>query len=197
MAKALPYDAEIEYLESSGTQWIDTGIIPDADTGISIDFYRLGDTQSAGALYIFGVTETNKRFYGIYRVRPEILQWGYKTTVVRDNTNCSIPFGTKIAFKLNYLNNKQAYLSTTDYTWEISSDGDAFEHSIDIFRANNSDTYPLFRGRIYGFKITQGSEMVMDLIPVRVGQVGYMYDKVSGQLLGNSGSGEFILGQDI
>ena len=36
----------------------------------------------------------------------------------------------------------------------------------------------------------------MDLIPVRVGQVGYMYDKVSRQLFGNSGTGNFILGND-
>jgi hypothetical protein len=38
--------------------------------------------------------------------------------------------------------------------------------------------------------------LVRDFIPVRVGNVGYMYDKVSGQLFGNSGTGNFILGPD-
>ncbi len=38
--------------------------------------------------------------------------------------------------------------------------------------------------------------IVFDAIPVRVGQVGYMYDKVSGNLLGNAGSGSFVLGND-
>jgi hypothetical protein len=38
--------------------------------------------------------------------------------------------------------------------------------------------------------------LVRDFIPVRVGTTGYMYDKVSGQLFGNSGTGEFILGAD-
>jgi hypothetical protein len=33
-------------------------------------------------------------------------------------------------------------------------------------------------------------------IPVRVGTTGYMYDKVSGQLFGNVGTGDFILGAD-
>ena len=42
-----------------------------------------------------------------------------------------------------------------------------------------------------------GETLVRDYIPVRVGQVGYMYDKVSGQLFGNSGTGNFILGNDI
>ena len=36
-----------------------------------------------------------------------------------------------------------------------------------------------------------------DMIPVRVGTVGYMYDKVSGQLFGNSGTGAFLYGLDI
>jgi hypothetical protein len=50
--------------------------------------------------------------------------------------------------------------------------------------------------RLYYFKIYSNNGLVRDLIPVRVGQVGYMYDKVSGQLFGNSGTGEFILGAD-
>ena len=35
------------------------------------------------------------------------------------------------------------------------------------------------------------------MIPVRVGQVGYMYDKVSRELFGNQGSGNFTLGNDV
>ena len=36
----------------------------------------------------------------------------------------------------------------------------------------------------------------MNLIPVRKDGVGYMYDTVSGQLFGNIGTGNFILGPD-
>jgi hypothetical protein len=39
--------------------------------------------------------------------------------------------------------------------------------------------------------------IVLDLIPVRVGTIGYMYDSVSGTLFGNAGTGDFILGPDI
>lgn len=38
--------------------------------------------------------------------------------------------------------------------------------------------------------------MVRDFIPVRVGQVGYLYDRVSGQLFGKYGTGDFIVGPD-
>jgi hypothetical protein len=51
--------------------------------------------------------------------------------------------------------------------------------------------------RIYSWKIYSSNTLIMDLIPVRIGQIGYMYDKVSGKLFGNSGTGQFILGNDI
>jgi hypothetical protein len=34
------------------------------------------------------------------------------------------------------------------------------------------------------------------MIPVRIGTTGYMYDRVSGQLFGNAGTDDFILGND-
>ena len=54
-----------------------------------------------------------------------------------------------------------------------------------------------FIGRIMSAKIKDAEYNILrDFIPVRVGNVGYMYDKVSGQLFGNSGTGSFILGPD-
>ena len=41
------------------------------------------------------------------------------------------------------------------------------------------------------------NEIVCDLVPVRISEVGYMYDKVSKRLIGNAGNGKFILGPDI
>jgi hypothetical protein len=53
-----------------------------------------------------------------------------------------------------------------------------------------------FVGRIYYCQISQGVNLVRDFIPVRVGNVGYMYDKISGKLFENQGTGNFILGPD-
>lgn len=52
-------------------------------------------------------------------------------------------------------------------------------------------------GIIRSFKHRKATGEILDLIPVRVGNVGYMYDKVSGQLFGNAGTGDFILGPDV
>lgn len=50
--------------------------------------------------------------------------------------------------------------------------------------------------RIYATKMYNGTLLVRDFIPVKMNGIGYMYDKVSGQLFGNSGTGNFILGPD-
>ena len=45
--KGLPYDAEIEYLEGSGTQYIDTGIIPSSTIGYYFIFSLIRTTGSS------------------------------------------------------------------------------------------------------------------------------------------------------
>ena len=51
--------------------------------------------------------------------------------------------------------------------------------------------------RFASVRIWSGSALVQDLIPVRRGGVGYMYDRVTGALLGNAASsGTFAAGPD-
>ena len=45
--------------------------------------------------------------------------------------------------------------------------------------------------------ITIDNTLVLDFIPVRKNGVGYMYDSISGELFGNAGTGDFILGNDV
>jgi hypothetical protein len=61
----------------------------------------------------------------------------------------------------------------------------------------NGVTWGNFKARIYSFVASVNGTILRDFIPVRKGTTGYMYDKVSGQLFGNSGSGNFILGPNI
>ena len=50
--------------------------------------------------------------------------------------------------------------------------------------------------RIYSCAIYDGSTLVRSYVPVRSGSVGYLYDRVSGQLFGNAGTGAFAIGPD-
>lgn len=61
----------------------------------------------------------------------------------------------------------------------------------------------IVKALVYGFKAWNNGVLVRDLIPVRVGQTGYMYDRANptGGPLGNglypnAGAGAFVLGPD-
>lgn len=53
------------------------------------------------------------------------------------------------------------------------------------------------RVRLYHVELLRNGVKLRDFLPVRVGEVGYMYDQVSGELFGNAGGGSYILGPDI
>lgn len=183
----VPYDARIEYLESTGTQWIDTGIIPDNDTGLCIKAYSSNSTDS----YVVGL-----------RNNSQATRWcighasgGYYFAINRMNDYRYDKNPLEMFF--NYLNRK---------TFSVHGYGDRTLPSLSFVPAYNIRmfgsagvvaSYSKWAGRIYYLQITQGESVLMNLIPVRVGTIGYMYDKISKQLFGNDGTGDFILGGDI
>ena len=50
--------------------------------------------------------------------------------------------------------------------------------------------------RLYSLQWKRSGDLLFDLVPVRDNGVGYLYDKVSGELFGNDGSGSFTYGND-
>ena len=55
-----------------------------------------------------------------------------------------------------------------------------------------------FIGKIFAVKIYDANGvLVRDYIPVRKGTVGYLYDRVTGKLFGNDGTGDFVVGPDV
>lgn len=189
------YDCEIEYLEGTGNQYIDLNIIPNENTGIYIQSI---DNNQSGAYdhYACGLRDGSgdtRWCIGHSQLRWYYGYGGYAT--IADG-----PYSGYIAEStLNYLNSKTATCVVNGSTFTVNLPSLSFtpQYNIRIFGSSGvSAEYAKWNGKIYAFKVSQGSTVVMDLIPVRVGQVGYMYDTVSGKLLGNSGTGDFVLGPD-
>ena len=184
---SLPYDAEVEYLYGGSKQYIETGIIPDADTGMMADIKR-GNTSDT---YIFGLRNDsgNTRW-----CIGNTLYYGYGGY---SGTSPAIPTATRIEVCLNYLNDKLFRIPYNGHSVQLPSLSFTPAFNIRLFgSAGRVSTASKWAGYIYAAKITQGSNIVMDLIPVRVGTTGYMYDRISGQLFGNDGTGDFGLGND-
>lgn len=191
-------DAELEYLENSGTTYIDTGIIPDSDTGIYVksssgyssvyqteDVYIVGLRDNAGNTRWAVGHNKNGYYYG-YGVFD-----GNSYVATNADSEC----------KLNYLNDKKWVVNNTEKSTLPSTMPFTAVNNIRLFGSAGYDDpssayYRSCKGKIYFVKISQGSNVIMDLIPVRKDGVGYMYDKISGNLYSKSGSGEFILGPD-
>lgn len=179
----------IEYLQSSGTQYIDTKYIPKMKTTLNIDMIitNNGDIQTGCIETISG---HNVRFHmGKY---SNTFQFGindsYKNTSAQNNNRHILEINA----------NGTSKLDNTTYTV-----GNAFttnNMSISIFlfarNTNNSATCNV-QGKLFSAKIYENNVLIHDLIPIRINQDGYMYDKVYGKLYGNLGTGNFILGPDL
>lgn len=198
-SKKLPYDAEIEYLESSGTQYIDTGFILPVNVVYQIScavmFLNINRTQQIYASNIDNYTKA-----GLINISGYINAYT-KAGSSWSNTNIQVLDDT--IYNTTYICNENSvfveingvqkeYATSTPYV--IATGLKQY-----IFCTNGKGHANLEHsliGRIYHLELIINGTVVQDFIPVRVGQVGYLYDKVSGQLFGNAGTGEFILGPD-
>lgn len=187
----LPYDAQVDYLESSGTQYITLPLSVSAGTYMSIEgevtFIYTNNTRN----YIFAAKPNNVQFESKFYSYNSTSRYVTISSTIGNNAGNGAWGGTagvKKTFGLS-TEGKTSNGTFTSLVRNITSAITSF-----VLFGNGSNNYPVRFGWI---KITVGTTLVYDLIPVRVGTVGYMYDKVNRQLLGNNGSGNFILGYDI
>ena len=194
-AKGLPYDAEVEWLKSSGTQYIDTLLYGTMD----LDFEIVVKPANAGTQFqnVLGDRySSSSRRYSMMYDRSSSTQGGYWNCGASNEV--SLPrqyrdFDNFVTFKKEGLDvyangNKIGTFSQQEFTTP---------NTILLFSMRNNGTISNpFQGYIASCKFSQNGILLRDYVAVRKGNIGYMYDKVSGNLFGNSGTGDFILGSD-
>ena len=195
MIAGLPYDAEVEYLESTGTQWIDTGILVDWNTRVESKFritqepttnvykwfFASRDVDIAGAGFGCG-WNFSKLFisdYGGNRFISDVQPTVGNYAVVKNKNTCTI---------------NSLVLTNTASQFLLS-------HTLPIFGLISANGSMLYETIPYAscskFRVYSDDTLVRDFIPVRVGQVGYMYDRVTRKIFGNAGTGAFKIGPDV
>ena len=209
MAKKVPYDAVVEYIESTGTQWIDLGILPTTVNRCEIVFAPLEATT--GSYYYdgyFGHSNSDSRAwincystdgvsvsfinYGrqIVSFQPETLLGSVHTAVVDARENyVGIDGATATLNNIKFTSDEEVKnpfcLCTLGYTG-----GGAAGKKRKI--------------RIYSARFFAGDLLYMDLVPIRTGAVGSMYDRahpfggpLGNGLYPNQGTGDFVVGKDV
>lgn len=189
--KPLPYDAVVEYLESTGTQWIDTLFVPQQD---DVRFIIECSVEKPVNNIFVGMAKygSNDFAFNFYK-RSSIYWWfggknGNFSATGLDHQRLEV--GVEIIYNGNLVTTVSPTTSFVGNTSRLALFGQAN-------RAIPTDALYKASGKIYSFSIYYGNQLQLDFIPVRVGQVGYMYDRVSKQLFGNSGTGAFIIGNDV
>ena len=191
-----PYDAEIEYLESSGTQYINTGVLGSLITRFKIKAicYEAGDAQNTQLL---GGTESGASTFFGARKNSTLTPANW---YCRDANKVSLGDPHSPSIIDATINSSSSQTGTLEIDTTITnfysfSDSWGFPNEkLLIFGGHYSRKSPL--ARCYYLQFFTNNILIMDMIPVRIGNVGYMYDKVSGKLFGNAGTGNFILGPD-
>ena len=183
------YDREIEYLESTGTQYIDTGItivyatdVVEMSLNISITSGSTRQLNGAnGALY-FGVNASSE-----FEV-SSAAAGTYNSNFHNWYLHCET--GSKVT----------GTIDGTSYQGASVVGTGTYEYAIFLFALGGRDnaTASFFVSQKLGNAVIRKNGVVVrDFIPVRVGNVGYLFDRVSCQLFGNAGTGSFVLGPDM
>lgn len=195
--KKLPYKLELAYLESTGTQYIDTGIFPTDSYGYEIELEQI---SYSGEQCPIGCMNPGNRFVGTYfgnrtTATTTTISKGWGSLVVMFTTK-SWGANQRIVSRCNFRNDRKMVFNgnevsdLTDY--KISG---TISNSVHLFNRNYSSK-AIFKGRLYYAKISENNTIVHDFIPVLDwNDCPCMYDKVSGELLYNQGTGEFLYGE--
>jgi len=161
----LPYDAEVEYIESTGTQWIDTGVTA-ASGLITVD-----------ALLLTTGTEMYCGYFGKAASDAGSPFYKHRTMCYYERRSA------RFLFEDGTANN----VLGSGTTFRLQLDRRAWKLVPRTSSGSVDSPFQLFSGpgtskghmRLYSFAIYDDTTLARDYIPVRVGQVGYLYDRAN------------------
>ena len=195
----LPSDfAKLKYLESNGTQFIKTGIVPTNTTGLYIDTQDVGsgDTIPMGS---WNSTSTNTRFFITRQTTSHSAGYGWGTWAQISTTKGSVRYDST----LNWLNDRKSITNNPSFATVIKNLGELpFTPTRDIwmFGVNQGGSHAYkFKGHIYRAKISEGSEIIRDFVPALDERKTKpcMYDLINNVAYYNDGTDEFLHNRDF
>lgn len=196
------YAKRVEYLEATGTQWMDTGIVPSATTKMEMEgwFPALRDPVVAVR---FGSRYSSNQSCFAFNSNGTNGNLRFDLGTASTATNCQWQAGSDTATKV-------IIDANTKYAAYVTDTGTLVEHSftstmtfanalpIYVFSFNaNPMSSCAWQMRVSSLKIWDNGVMVRSFIPCRVNEEGMLWDEVTGAFFTNKGTSTFIVGADV
>ena len=193
---SLPYDAEVEYIQTDGKAFIDTGIKTSSNLTFDINIYI--PSYSGQGFWCFGgrtyATSGQMAFFN--NAVNNLKDWRYNNN--SRNLNGMLSQGNH-----NFNNTTSRNTLVIDGSTSLTATNSTFytNYNFYLLTLNVNGTPAIANiangARILPSKIYLSGVLVRDYIAVRKDGIGYLYDKVSGELFGNANSeGAFSYGAD-
>ena len=176
---------ELDYLQTSGSQYIDTGIIP-TNHKVEIKFKYL---EAVNNTSLFGATSTT------YHLTWYSNRWYYACGNFEQNmstTSCT-------TLQTVIFNNDNKKITMNGVEYGVTNGTSSATINLLLFARTDNMTGKV-KAEFYYMKIYDRStnELVRNFIPVKdINGVVCLYDKVTEQFFYNIGSGNFIAGPQI
>lgn len=176
----------LEYIQSTGTQYIDTGFKPNQDTRVVMDCYL---DSAAATMSAFGAWNgvSNAAFVHAGRSDNSSTVFFYGST----NTSLSVAKTGRntIDFNKNKVSIGSNSVSVASQTFQCSNNMYLMAYNSARSVANRAT------GRVYSCKIYDNGTLIRDYIPCQTaaGENG-LWDDANSVLYGNAGAGAFTAG---
>jgi hypothetical protein len=177
---------ELEYLESTGTQWVDTETtINTATDTVELVFETVGTTIYK---WLYGEHDNNARF-GLGTgdgVNKRNVAYGKTTYKVTDNQIYSSQH--------TFISNENGVFLDDVKIANFSSFSST--STLYLFNLNLNNVNYCGNAKVWKYKHSRNGVLICDFIPVLdKNGVACMYDKVTKQFFYNKGTGKFLYGE--
>lgn len=182
---------EVEYIESTGTQYIDTGYKANNNSSVEIEVSDMVVIDRYVA--IFGAREGGlNQFWCFFTQNTHIINAGYNN---QTSTGVLINNYTKINL------DKNKFFVNDELKFEFEKQDFSCNYNLYLFCVNNLGSVQYLNNsvRIYSCKIYDNNNLVRDFVPCyrKSDNVIGMYDLANNIFYTNSGTGDFLKGADI
>lgn len=183
---------QLEYIEGTGTQYIDTGYFPCELTRVVTAITPTSGNTTNGVFG--GRTGNNVSTFSLWCVNG-VFRTDFDTNNQYLTTDVRVETGVRVE-----VDKDRGTTRLGSKTFTQTGRGFRAANSMHVFAVNSDEQAPrYFRGRIEVFTIYESGLLEHELVPARRasdGAVG-MYDTVAGAFLANSGTGAFKAGPEV